>query len=144
MTFTKPNRQVNRVFLHCSASDNPKHDNVRTITEWHLKRGFTTIGYHFFISKDGFINTGRNIEANPAAQVGHNKGTIAICLHGLKKELFTLEQFNSLLKLCNQINNAYNGKITFHGHCEVSAKACPVFDYKSLLTLNKQGYMLNE
>jgi hypothetical protein len=28
--FTKPKRGIKRVFLHCSASDNPKHDNVKT------------------------------------------------------------------------------------------------------------------
>lgn len=144
MTFIKPNRPVSRVFLHCSASDNPAHDNVKTIRDWHLKRGFTTIGYHYFISKDGFIHTGRNIEANPAAQAGHNTGTIAICLHGLKKELFTLEQFKSLKKLCKKINVAYSGDISFHGHCEVSNKSCPVFDYREVLVLNNKGFMVDE
>jgi N-acetylmuramoyl-L-alanine amidase len=143
MLFKKPNRLIKRVFLHCSASDNPQHDNIKTITEWHLQRGFTTIGYHFFISKDGKIHTGRNIEVKPAAQEGHNTATIAICLHGLDKDRFTDAQFKSLKTLCNQINDAFNGKITFHGHCEVSNKSCPVFDYKSLLSL-KSGYMVNE
>lgn len=140
MTFKKPNRFVNRVFLHCSASDNPKHDNVKTMTEWHLQRGFSTIGYHYFISKDGIIHAGRNIEVKPAAQEGHNTGTIAICLHGLEKDKFTEDQFYALKSLCKQINDAYKGKITFHGHCEVSNKACPVFDYKSILGL-KTGFM---
>jgi len=143
MAFKKPNRFVNRVFLHCSASDNPKHDNVKTMTEWHLQRGFSTIGYHYFISKDGMIHTGRNIEVKPAAQEGHNTGTIAICLHGLEKDKFTQAQFQSLKSLCKQINDAYKGKITFHGHCEVSNKACPVFDYKSILGLNT-GFMVYE
>lgn len=142
MTFIKPNRLVNRVFLHCSASDNPQHDNVKTITEWHIQRGFKGIGYHYFISKDGIINKGRNIEVTPAAQEGHNKGTIAICLHGLKKEAFTKEQFKSLRVLCEQINQAYNGKITFHGHKEVSKKDCPVFDYRKVLNLNDKGFKI--
>jgi N-acetyl-anhydromuramyl-L-alanine amidase AmpD len=139
--FTKPQRLVNRVFLHCSASDNPHHDNIKTITEWHLQRGFTGIGYHYFISKDGVIHIGRNIDASPAAQVGHNKGTIAICLHGLEKKNFTDKQFASLKNLCECINIAYDGKITFHGHREVSNKDCPVFDYKKVLNLDHKGYI---
>jgi N-acetyl-anhydromuramyl-L-alanine amidase AmpD len=139
--FKKPNRIIKRVFIHCSASDNPKHDNVKTITEWHLQRGFSGIGYHFFISKNGIIHSGRNIELIPAAQAGHNTGTIAICLHGLKKEAFTEAQFKSLRDLCRQINDTYNGKITFHGHREVTKKECPVFDYKSVLSLDAKGYI---
>lgn len=139
--FTKPKRNVTKVFLHCSASDNASHDNIKTITEWHLKRGFKTIGYHYFISKDGTIHKGRDLESIPSAQQGHNTNSIAICLHGLKKELFTQKQFDSLIKLCNEINDEYNKNITFHGHKEVAAKDCPVFDYKTVLNLDSKGYI---
>lgn len=88
--FKKPRRRVNRVFLHCSASDVPAHDNVATIRRWHLARGFSDIGYHFFIHKNGKISKGRNIEKTPAAQRKNNTGTIAICLHGLIKEKLSL------------------------------------------------------
>lgn len=140
--FKRPNRLINRVFFHCSASDNPKHDNIETIADWHIKRGFSGIGYHYFISKDGKIHNGRNLENVPAAQEGHNTGSIAICLHGLNKDRFTEEQFASLRDLCGQINKAYNGKITFHGHKEVAKKDCPVFDYKKVLNLNSKGHKI--
>lgn len=143
--FKKPIRTVTRTFLHCSASDatGPAYEGlglVRTITAWHLARKFATIGYHFVIDKQGVVSAGRNIESTPAAQEGNNTGTIAICLHGLKKEKFTPAQFASLKSLVSEINKAYNGKMTFHGHCEVSAKSCPVFDYKMVLGLDKKGY----
>jgi N-acetylmuramoyl-L-alanine amidase len=134
-TFIKPKRPVARVFLHCSASDNPSHDNIATMTAWHA-----TIGYHFFITKMGVILKGRDLEADPAAQQGHNKGTIAICCHGLEVGKFTAAQFASLRTLCEQIDDAYGaGRVTFHGHCEVSAKSCPVFDYKRVLGLDRFG-----
>lgn len=138
--FKKPIRSVQRVFIHCSASDNPTHDNVATITAWHKARGMATIGYHFFISKDGTVHTGRNLETTPAAQAGNNLATIAICLHGLKKNLFTQAQFDSLKQLVSEINKEYGGKVTFHGHREVAAKSCPVFDYKTVLQLDKKGF----
>ncbi len=137
--FKKPRRRVNRVFLHCSASDVPAHDNVATIRRWHLARGFSDIGYHFFIHKNGKISKGRNIEKTPAAQRKNNTGTIAICLHGLIKEKFTQAQYKAVRELCSTINNAYFKNISFHGHKEVSAKACPVFDYKKELKLDKYG-----
>ncbi len=137
--FKKPKRRVERVFLHCSASDVPAHDNVATIRRWHKDRGFSDIGYHFFIHKNGKISKGRDIEKSPAAQKGNNKNTIAICLHGLLKEKFTKAQYKAVGKLCKEINNSYFKNISFHGHKEVSAKACPVFDYKKVLKLDKYG-----
>ena len=139
--FVKPARDVSRVFLHCSASGRPEHDDVSVIREWHLERGWSDVGYHFFIRSDGLIQEGRPLEKIPAAQGGHNTGTIAICLHGLVSSDFSLGQFNSLQNLCHQINRAYDDAITFHGHCEVSDKDCPVFNYKHVLALSEQGYL---
>jgi hypothetical protein len=34
--FKAPKRPVSRVFIHCSASDNPDHDKVSVIRDWHL------------------------------------------------------------------------------------------------------------
>ena len=139
--FTKPSRVVTRIFIHCTASDHPEHDNVETLYKWHVEEnGWSDIGYHFLISKDGSVHKCRNLEANPAAQKGHNLSTIAICLSGLYD--FTEEQFNSLKNLCDEINVAYNEQVTFHGHREVADKECPVFDYKSVLNLDKNGNIL--
>lgn len=139
--FTKPDRAVDRVFLHCSASDRPEHDNVATMRDWHLARGWSDVGYHFFIRKDGTIEEGRPAERTPAAQGGNNTGTIAICLHGLAEENFTADQFRSVIELCKEISISYGNFITFHGHCEVSAKTCPVFPYKAVLGLDAYGEM---
>lgn len=139
--FRKPARPVTRVFIHCSASDNPAHDSAAVIDAWHKEKGWAGIGYHFFIRKDGMLELGRDLEKTPAAQEGNNTGTIAICLHGLEHEKFTEKQFQALRALCDQINHAYGGNVTFHGHCEVAAKACPVFIYKVVLGLNAAGKM---
>lgn len=141
VSFTKPKRKVDRVFIHCSASDSPKHDDVSVMDSWHKARGWSGVGYHYFIKKDGTIQKGRDINRTPAAQRGHNSGTIAICCHGLEEDRFTKEQFHSLRALCSAINQAYDKKITFHGHNEVAAKACPVFDHREVLKLNQWHYM---
>lgn len=132
-------RQINKVYIHCSASDNPNHDNIETITQWHLGRGFNTIGYHFFINKNGDIYKGRDLEKIPASQQGHNTGSLAICLSGLNN--FTEKQFTSLQKLCLFVNDNMRN-ITYHGHCEVSNKTCPNFDYKKILNIDEKGFLI--
>lgn len=139
--FKKPARTVTRVFVHCSASDRPEHDSAAVIDQWHRQNGWAGIGYHFFIRKDGVLEIGRDLEKVPAAQAGHNAGTIAICLHGLEKDRFTPDQFDTLGELCLQIKEAYQGQVTFHGHCEVAKKACPVIDYRNTLALDAAGVM---
>lgn len=138
MRFRKPRRAVDRVFIHCSAASR-KNITAEEIDRWHKQRGWSGIGYHYFIRTDGTLEEGRPLWKTPAAQGGHNRGTIAICLNGLKVEDFTEAQFRSLRNLCEMINVAYSGKVTFHGHTEVSAKTCPVFDYKSVLQLDRKG-----
>jgi len=136
--FTKPSRKIHRVFIHCSASDHQHHDNIQTIKDWHLARGFSDVGYHFFIQKDGTLEYGRDSETTPAAQKGHNRNTLAICMHGLKEANFTQAQFDTLNALAVQIDHNYEN-ISFHGHCEVSSKACPVFNYQKVLHLDNYG-----
>lgn len=162
MTFKKPKRTVNKVYIHCSDSNIASHDNIATITKWHTDpkppkgekmrpgygKGWKWVGYHYFIRQDGTIEEGRTLEEQPAAQglykgKYYNKESIAICLSGgryKKLDSFTLYQFKSLKELCEEINQSYYN-ITFHGHCEVSKKTCPVFDYKKVLNLDNEGLM---
>ena len=123
--FQKPRRKVDRVYIHCSASDNPEHDNIETMRDWHRARGFNDVGYHFFTRKSGLIEPGRSLERTPAAQRPYNTGTIAICLHGLRESRFTAAQFKSLIGISREIHTAYDGAVTFHGHCEVFHQVLP-------------------
>jgi len=131
-------REVDRVFLHCSASNVASHDDVQVIRSWHMGRGWKDVGYHYFIKSTGELQIGRRLSWTPAAQVGHNIGTIAICLSGLNSEDFNDTQFETLIKLCRDMNEQIPN-LTFHGHNEVSDKACPVFDYRKVLGLDELG-----
>lgn len=141
MIFKKPNRKIHSVFIHCSASDHPGHDDVDVMRRWHRDRGWSDVGYHYFITKAGVIQEGRDLEKIPAAQRGHNRGSIAICLHGLRAEAFTDAQFDALRRLCHEIQDVYAEPLRFRGHTEVSAKSCPVFDYRLVLGLNEKGHL---
>jgi hypothetical protein len=138
--FEKPARSVNVVFLHCSAASRPDID-AHEINQWHLDRGWSGIGYHYFMTTDGTLQYGRDAEITPAAQSGYNTGSLAICLNGLHSHDFTEAQFARLRKFCDEINVAYGG-IRFRGHREVAAKECPVFDYAAVLGLDANGMMV--
>lgn len=139
-SFIRPQRVIDKVFIHCSAASRTSID-AKEINRWHMDRGWDCIGYHFFIKTDGVIQYGRNLERTPAAQGGHNSGAIAICLNGLDVKDFTDAQFAALTALCHEIDGQYTPPVTFHGHNEVAAKACPVFDYKRVLGLDDLGYI---
>ena len=142
MDFIKPKRKIEKVFIHCTAY--PHQDLfgqalIDAINRWHVARRFREIGYHYVIDRFGELLKGRSLESNPAAQRGHNSRSIALCLDGLFFKQFNNNQFNILKKLVDQIDEAYDNKITYHGHCEVSNKECPVFDYPAVLGLDRWG-----
>lgn len=140
--FKKPNRPIDTVWIHCSAASR-KSVTVDEVRQWHLDRGWSDIGYHYFIDSDGVLHEGRSLEKAGAHVRGHNKRSIGICLNGLHVGDFTEKQFDTLRKLCDEIDNAYGG-MRFRGHNEVAAKACPVFDYRAVLNLSKKGYIKDE
>lgn len=142
MQFVKPARRVHTTWIHCSASDHPSHDDVSVMRRWHKARGWSDVGYHIFIQKSGNAQPGRPMERTGAHVRGYNSGSIGICLHGLDKGKFTAAQFAMLRDLCRQINDAYGGRMRFRGHNEVAAKACPVFDYRAVLNLSADGYII--
>lgn len=141
--FEAPKRRVNRVFIHCSASevDITGPDLVLEIDRWHRNRKppFSEIGYHFVIDKLGDVLPGRSLEKKPAAQAPHNTATIAICVHGLvfPPNWYGRPQAAALKGLCEEINLAYSGVIAFWPHNAVSSKSCPVFNEAKLLGLDR-------
>lgn len=137
--FKRPARPVHTVWIHCSAASRPSV-TAKDVDSWHRERGFDEIGYHYFIQTDGTLEKGRDLEIQGAHVRRHNRGSIGICLNGLHKRDFTQAQFDTLIELCREIDEAYGpGTIKFRGHKEVAAKACPVFDYKSVLELDPEG-----
>lgn len=123
-------RNINSIILHCSDSDVKSHDNTATIRKWHVdERGFTDIGYHYIITKDGTIHECRPEKKAGAHAKGWNGKSLGICLTG--KEMFSPDQIESLIILIKFLKKKYRGVKKVLGHCEVSSKTCPNFDYKS-------------
>lgn len=131
----KSKRTINEIILHCSATPEGKDYSVDTIRKWHLERGFSDIGYHYVIYRDGSINIGRDVNISGAHCTNHNSKSIGICYIGgldssgkKAKDTRTNAQKKSLVKLVKQLMGIYNlGASNIHCHNEYANKACPSF-----------------
>lgn len=143
-------RDINEVFIHCSATrpewmaDNTLDQKVAEIRRWHIANGWSDIGYHFLIDRDGDVSKGRPVEKAGAHAKGHNANSIGVCLiggHGSSEkdkfeENYTEKQKKALLSILEDLTQKYpNAKI--RGHNEVAAKACPGFTVSEFLDDNR-------
>lgn len=95
------------------------------INEMHRNNGWSGIGYHYYIRKDGVIYKGRPEEAVGAHTIGRNKDSIGICLEGnFEEEQVTDKQKESLELLSLQLILKYNIK-SIIGHKEEYSTLCP-------------------
>lgn len=120
--------RINMIIVHCSGSDNKRHDNISTMRKWHKAKGWNDVGYHYFIRKDGALEKGRSENTMGAHTKGFNAQSIGVCLHGLKEEKFTENQKDTLAKLIKEINSRYEQKIDIIPHRTIANKSCPVID----------------
>lgn len=127
-------RNIKELIVHCSATPEGKDYSVDTIRQWHLQRGFSDIGYHYVIYRDGSIHTGRDESIIGAHCTGHNTNSIGVCYIGgcasdgkTPKDTRTTEQKQSLVKLLKELKTKYP-QASIHGHRDFSSKACPSFD----------------
>lgn len=130
-------RNITEIIVHCAATAEGKDFTTADIKKWHLARGFSDIGYHYVIYRDGSIHKGRDEAKSGAHCTNHNYCSIGVCYIGgvaadgkTPKDTRTDAQKASLLKLLKELKTKYP-KATIHGHREFAAKACPSFDAKN-------------
>jgi N-acetylmuramoyl-L-alanine amidase len=70
------------VVVHCAATRRNKPFSLNDLRQAHLARGFADIGYHFYITRDGVLHSGRLLGLVGAHTFGHNSNTVAVCLEG--------------------------------------------------------------
>ena len=131
-------RHINKVIIHCSATPEGRDVSLDTIRQWHIKRGWSDIGYHYVILINGTIQEGRPVERAGAHCKGHNANSIGVCYVGgvdedmKPKDTRTAAQKIAMQKLLLSLTDTYEG-ITIHGNNEFSSKACPSFDVQTEL-----------
>jgi len=142
-------RNIKYIAVHCSATTPEMVVPISRIKDWHLKRGFNDVGYHFYIRRDGSVELGRDLSVAGAHVKGFNSVSIGVCYEGgLNMEMQpddnrTERQKASLIKVLTDLKKDYqNAEIK--GHRDFSKdrnndgkitedewlKSCPCFDAK--------------
>ena len=71
--------ETTRIILHHAAAASCTAEDVH---RWHLAHGWSGIGYHYFVSKDGEVTRGRPLWAVGAHAEGSNRVSVGICFEG--------------------------------------------------------------
>ncbi len=134
----KARKSTNRIVLHHAAASTC---DAKTIHEWHLKRGFSGIGYHFLVRKNGTIERGRAENLVGAHAAGNNSNSIGICFEGnFETETMGEAQKNAGAELVEYLKKKYSIS-TVVRHKDLAATACPGknFPFEEILQGVKTG-----
>lgn len=133
-------RDINLIVVHCSATPPSMDIGVNEITEWHINgNGWSDIGYHNVIRRDGTLEHGRDLAIAGAHAKGYNSYSIGVCLIGGVDENnepennFTDEQFKTLRGYIDTMIDVFNADVLGHRDLPNVNKACPSFDVKEWL-----------
>lgn len=136
LTLLATARNVDEIIVHCTATPEGRDYTVADIRAWHKARGFSDIGYHYVVYRDGRVMLGRPVGQVGAhcADAGKNQGTIGISYVGgvaangtTAKDTRTAAQRSSLLWLVQALAARHPvRRVT--GHNRYARKACPSFD----------------
>lgn len=129
----KSKRNIREIIVHCSATPDGKDFTVDDIRKWHKARGFSDVGYHYIVYRDGSVHDGRSVHLVGAHCTNHNANSIGVCYIGgvetdgkTPKDTRTPQQKEALLTLLKQLKSLYP-QAKIYGHRNFANKACPSF-----------------
>lgn len=133
----KSKRRIDYIVVHSTATHEGQDMSVEQIRKVHKSKGYSDIGYHYVIYRDGTLHEGRNVNISGAHARGYNMHSIGVVYVGgceakstKAKDTRTAAQKATLLDLLKKLRALYpNAKIV--GHKNLNATACPSFDAKS-------------
>ena len=131
-------RQITRIIVHCSATEEGRNFKAADIDRWHKAKGWDGIGYHFVVDINGDIEVGRDIGLKGAHAGVYNPMSIGVCYIGglaersLKaKDTRTAAQKESLRWLLTLLKKKWpKAEILGHRDLPDVNKACPCFNAK--------------
>ena len=140
-------RTITFIILHCSATKAGQCYGFERCRKDHIRRGMQDIGYHYYITRDGTVHTGRPLSQTGAHCKGHNQHSIGVCYeggldaYGEAADTRTKAQCKSLRALLTKLHDEFPDAIIL-GHRDLSPdrdgnghitpnewlKQCPCFD----------------
>ena len=129
------------VLHHADASSCTAKD----IHWWHICRGYSGIGYHYFINKKGEVYKGRPDNVIGAHAKGYNSTSIGVCFEGrYNKEVMPQVQLQAGRELVEYLKKKYN--ITkVKKHKDLMATDCPgnLFPFDEIVKQEEENLILS-
>lgn len=142
-------RRIDLLVIHCSATPRGKRYFPPQLIKDHQRRGFSTAGYHYYITREGDLFAMRPVSMVGAHAKGYNRYSIGICYEGgLDEEMRpcdtrTAAQRQMLTQLVYELKRLYPNVMVV-GHRDLSPdrngdgrvtpeewiKVCPCFEAK--------------
>lgn len=114
---------ITGIVIHHSASD---VGGPREFANWHIKRGWPGIGYHFVILPDGTVNQTNDLDTISYHVADHNTANIGICMVGnLSHHPATTQQMTSLKGLIAHLKKELGKDLIVKGHRDYNPTECP-------------------
>ena len=157
LTLKRSKRRIDFIAIHCTATPEGQDLTVEKIRSQHRAQGWSDIGYHYIIYRDGTVHEGRNVDISGAHVSGYNANSIGVVYVGglenrpgtpyklLKaKDTRTEAQKAAMLNLLIDLRRLYP-RAVIQGHRDFSpdkngdgvipldewVKDCPCFDAKT-------------
>lgn len=113
---------INMIILHHADASKC---SVEDINRWHIQRGYSCIGYQYFVRKDGSIYKGRPDNVIGAHAKGFNSTSIGVCFEGrYNREIMPEAQIKAGKELVAYLKKKYNiNKVLKHK--DVNSTDCP-------------------
>ena len=128
-------RRIDLIVIHCSATRCDRPFPLEAVIACHRARGFATVGYHYYVTRDGTVHAGRPLYQEGAHATGYNRRSIGVCYEGgldprgQPADTRTDAQKVNLLKLMQRLKKDYPyARIVGHRDIPCVAKDCPCFD----------------
>lgn len=120
------------LILHHAAASKASPEDIH---QWHLEKGWSGIGYHWVIRKDGNIYQGRPIDVLGAHCEGWNSFSLGICFEGnYEMEQPTPEQIQSGIDLIRYVRRTYkNITILRHKDANPGTTTCPGANFRNII-----------
>ena len=132
-------RHINEIIIHCTDTEEGKNYTIDDVRQWHTLpppkgRGWSDVGYHYLIYRNGSVVAGRDVDQAGAHCKGHNSYSIAVCYVGGRgrdgkcRDTRTLQQRAAMANLLIELRMRYpQAVIVGHSFWDPS-KECPCFD----------------
>ena len=122
------------IVVHCSATRCNRPFTLEAVIACHQARGFATVGYHYYVTRDGMVHAGRPLYQEGAHVTGYNRRSIGVCYEGgldaqgRPADTRTDRQKEALHLLIKDLKKRYPKALVVGHNVFNKYKACPCFD----------------